>query len=497
VRFLENLTCGSGGYLGRPLVLRPWQRGIVTRLFGTLLPDGRRQYRRCYIWIPRKNGKTELAAALALYALIADHEPGAQIYSAAADRANAALIFHAAANMIKADPELSSVCEVIESRKEIKFGQSFYRALSSEAYSKHGLNAHAIIYDELHAAPDRDLWDVLTTSQGSRRQPLVVVISTAGYDRASIGYEVYHYTRQVRDGVVDDPSVLPVIYEAPDDADWTDERVWAAANPALGDFRDIDELRLQCREALAIPGNQNRFRQLYLNQWTEQHTRWLDLLTWDGQAGTVAPLDGRVVCGGLDLASVSDLSALAWVAEGEDGGLDVEVRCWVPDAQLERARNPKGWERYRQWVDRGFLTVTPGNATDYSFIHEAVLKDCARFDVRRLHMDRLFQGQQFMQGLAEEGVPVAPMGQGFLSMGPAVKAFEKRYLEGQIRHGGHPILRWMSDNVVVEVDPYEAIKPSKKRSVDRIDGIAALVTALERASAEEAPATVEFISFES
>lgn len=468
----------------------------MARLFGTLLPDGRRQYRRCYIWIPRKNGKTELAAALALYTLIGDGERGAQIYSAAADRANAALIFHAAANMIKADPELDAACEVIESRKEIKYQPtgSFYRALSSEAYSKHGLNAHAIIYDELHAAPDRDLWDVLTTSQGARRQPLVIVISTAGFDRASIGYEVYHYTKQVRDGVVDDPSVLPVIYEAPEDADWTDEAVWAAANPALGDFRDIDELRLQCREALAIPGNQNRFRQLYLNQWNEQHTRWLDLLTWDGQAGVPATLDGRVVCGGLDLASVSDLSALAWVAEDEDGALDVEVRCWVPEAQLERLRNPKAWERYRQWVDRGFLTVTPGNATDYSFIHEAVLADCERFDVRRLHMDRLFQGQQFMQGLAAENVPVAPMGQGFLSMGPAVKAFEKRYLEGQIRHGGHPVLRWAVANAVEVRDGAGNQKIDKARSQEKVDPLVALVMAidaLERMSLESSYNTQE------
>ena len=469
--------------MGLPLRLRPWQQAIVRRLFGTLRPDGRRQYRQCYLWIPRKNGKTELAAALALYTLIADGERGAQVYSAAADRMNASLIFQACAHMIDADPELAAVCEVIDSLKEIRYRPtgSFYRAISSEAYSKHGLNAHAIIYDELHAAPNRDLWDVLTTSQGARRQPLTIVISTAGYDRASIGYEVYDYARKVRDGVVEDASVLPIIYGAPEDADWTDEAVWRAANPALGDFREIDELRDECRKAQAIPGNQNRFRQLYLNQWTEQHTRWLDLGLWDAQAGEVdeGALLGRRCCGGIDLASVSDLSAWTLAFPMTDGQLAVLVRCFVPEAQLDRQRNPKRWTTYQQWVTQGHLEVTPGDATDYGYIRARVLADCARFDVKRVHLDRLFQGQQFMQSLAEDGVPVFPMGQGFLSMGPAVKAFERRYLQRQITHGGTPLLRLAVANAVELRDAAGNQKIDKARSQEKVDPLVALVMAID------------------
>lgn len=484
VQFLEQLTCGSGSYLGQPLQLRPWQQTIVRELFGRLRPDGRRQYRRCYIWIPRKNGKTELAAALALYTLMGEREPGAQIYSAAADRANAALIFQAASNMVKADPDLLQHCTIIDSLKEIRYEptQSFYRALSSEAYSKHGLNAHCIIYDELHAAPDRHLWDVLVTSQGARKQPLVIVISTAGYDRSSIGWEIYDYTRKVRDGEVRDESVLPVIYEAPGDADWRDERVWAVANPALGDFREVDELRLAAREAEAIPSSQNRFRQLYLNQWTEQHTRWLDLHIWDAQAGprlTETDLTGRVCVAGLDLSSVSDLTSWVLVAGGADG-LDILHRSFVPEVQLDRTRNPRNWLQYQQWAAAGYLLVTPGEAVDYAYIKARVLADCSRVVVRGVNVDRLFQGQQLTQELEAEGVPIYPMAQGFLSMSPAVKALETHYLKRHLHHGGDPVLRWCVQNAVVRTDPAGNLKVDKERSQEKVDPLVALVMALDR-----------------
>lgn len=419
--------------------------------------------------------------------LIGDGELGAQVYSAAADRANASLIFHAAANMVKSDEELSALCQIIESQKEIRYRPtgSFYRALSSEAYSKHGLNAHAVIYDELHTAPNRELWDVLTTSQGARRQPLVIVISTAGYDRQSIGYEIYDYTRRVRDGVVADPSVLPVIYEAPEDADWRDERVWAAVNPALGDFREIDEIREKCLEAVHLPNNENTFRQLYLNQWTEQATRWLDLALWDDQAGepvTEEECLGQPCCAGLDLASVSDLTSWVLVFPGHDETLKVLHRSFVPEAQLNRSRNPKTYQTYEQWVRDGVLLTTPGDAVDYAFIKARVLEDCRRFQVRGVNIDKLFQGQQLTTELAEEGVTVWPMAQGFTSMGPAVKAFEERFLKRKLRHGGDPLLRWAVRHAVVKRDPADNHKVDKERSQEKVDPLVALVMAIDRVS---------------
>ncbi len=268
IKFISNLTHGKGSWAGQPFRLRPWQEVIVRQLFGTLRDDGQRHYRTALLMLPRKNGKTELAAALALYGLLGDGEAGAEVVSAAADRDQAARVFEAAAMMVRADPELEAACEVVESQKRIvhRASNSVYRALSADVPGKHGLNPSLIIYDELHAAPNRDLWDVLTTSQGARRQPLCLAISTAGYDRESILAEVYSYACSVRDGEIDDPTFLPVIYEAPDDADWTDEAVWRDCNPALGDFRSLEEMRVSFRRAKEIPAQQNTFRRLYLNR---------------------------------------------------------------------------------------------------------------------------------------------------------------------------------------------------------------------------------------
>ena len=312
VRFIENLTHAKGSWAGQPFRLRPWQETIVRQLFGTLREDGLRQYRTALLMLPRKNGKTELCAALALYGLLGDGETGAEVVSAAADRDQAARVFDAAAMMVRADPELDAACEIVESQKRIvhRASSSVYRALSADVPGKYGLNPSLIIYDELHAAPNRDLWDVLTTSQGTRRQPLCLVISTAGYDRESVLWELYSYACSVRDGQVDDPTFLTVIYEAPEDADWTDEAVWHACNPALGDFRSLEEMRIASKRAREIPAQENAFRRLYLNQWTEQSVRAIDMTAWDacaaGQPDWRALRDGiknRPVFGGVDLAA--------------------------------------------------------------------------------------------------------------------------------------------------------------------------------------------------
>jgi phage terminase large subunit-like protein len=301
-----------------PFEPRPWQVAIIRELFGRMRADDpkRRAYRTCYIEVPRKNGKSEICAAIALYGLIGDGIQGAEVYSAAADRDQAALVFNVAAQMVRNDPVLASRLKIIESQKRIvdhKTG-SFYRAISAEAYSKHGFNASLLIYDELHAAPNRELWDVLTTSMGARSEPLVVAITTAGYDRHSICWEQHDYAIKILDGIVTDPAFYPVIYAAPADADWTDEQVWTAANPALGDFRDIDEMRALAHKAKEIPALQNTFRRLYLNQWTEQSERWLDMAAWDACQPPGAlnwqqlreRMKGKPCFGALDLSSRTD-----------------------------------------------------------------------------------------------------------------------------------------------------------------------------------------------
>src|SRR5580765_6923058 len=282
VRLINQLPHTKGPFAGEPFNLRPWQEQIIRQLLKTRR-GGRRQYRTCLLMLPRKNGKSELCAALAIYFLLFDGEQGGEIYSAAADKDQAALVFNVAAAMIRAEPELEALVEIVESQKRIVHRQSgsFYRAISAEAYSKHGFNASVVIYDELHAAQTRELWDVLSTSQGARAQPLMIAITTAGYDRHSILWELYSHAKRVAAQPTLDPTFLPILYEAPMDADWTDEAVWHACNPALGDFRSLEEMRVACARAQEIPAQENTFRRLYLNQWTEQASRWLQLTAWD------------------------------------------------------------------------------------------------------------------------------------------------------------------------------------------------------------------------
>jgi phage terminase large subunit-like protein len=282
IGILNKLTHTKGPFAGQPFNLRPWQVKIIRKLF-TTQKDGRRQYRTCLLMLPRKNGKSELCAALAIYFLLFDGEIGAEVYSAAADKDQAALVFNVAAQMIRNDAELLAQCEIIDSQKRIvhRRSGSFYRAISAEAYSKHGFNASVVIYDELHAAQTRELWDVLSTSQGARSQPLMMAITTAGYDRHSILWELYAHARKVAEHPALDPTFLPILFEAPSDADWTDEKVWRKANPALGDFRSFEEMRIACDRAQEIPAQENTFRRLYLNQWTEQAARWIALTAWD------------------------------------------------------------------------------------------------------------------------------------------------------------------------------------------------------------------------
>lgn len=282
IRLINQLSHTKGPFAGQSFRLRPWQIRILKKLF-TTQKDGRRRYRTCLLMLPRKNGKSELCAALAIYFLLFDGEIGAEVYSAAADKDQAALVFNVAAAMIRNDPELLASCEIIDSQKRIVYRAtgSFYRAISAEAYSKHGFNASVVIYDELHAAQTRELWDVLSTSQGARSQPLMMAITTAGYDRHSILWELYAHAVKVLENPSLDPTFLPIIYEAPKEADWTDERVWKRCNPALGDFRSLEEMRIACQRAKEIPAQENTFRRLYLNQWTEQASRWIQMPAWD------------------------------------------------------------------------------------------------------------------------------------------------------------------------------------------------------------------------
>jgi len=496
ISFIENLKHTKGEYAGHNFKLTDWQkRDIIIPLFGTLNPDGTRQYRTCFIELPRKNGKTTLAAAIALELTFADGEFGAEVYSAANDRDQAALVFNEAAAMIRQEPALEKRAKILDTTKRIVYygRNSFYRAISAEAYTKWGYNAHGVIYDELHAAPDRELWDVLTTSTGSRRQPLIVVITTAGYDRNSICWELHDYALKVKNGIIEDPTFLPVIYAADEKDDWQDERIWKKANPALkSGFRKIEEMRIAAMKAKEIPAYEMVFRRLYLNQWVNSVERWMPIEKWDACKGEVdlESLKGRPCYAGLDLSSTIDLTALSLVFPKDDT-YDVLMRFWIPGDTAKEAEK-RDRVPYQTWAQQGLITLTEGNVIDYDYIKEELKKLRESFDIKEIAYDR-WGAAKLVQDLTEEGFTVVPFGQGYASMSSPTKELMNLVLGQKIRHNGDPILRWNVDNMVVRTDPAGNLKPDKEKATQKIDGCVAMIMALDRATrhAEKKPSVYE------
>mgnify|MGYP001608982334 CR=1 FL=1 len=509
IKFISQLKHSTGEWAGKPFILMDWQEGALRRFYGTLKPDGTRQYRNVLWTTARKNGKTEIAGGgFILPLLYLDDEPGAQIYGAANDQGQANLLFNAVAPMVEQCPGLlrrssffpkdwrKSLGSKVQKRIVYYDKASFYATISSEAYTKDGLNPHGIVYDELHAAPNRELWDVLTTAQGARRQPAVVVTSTAGYDRHSIYREQYDYACKVRDGIIDDPTWLVLIYEAPETADWTDEDVWKLANPALGKFLSLDEMRTACKKAQEAPANEMTFRRLRLNQWVNSVIRWLPMDKWDACSQTVEleSLKGRPCYGAIDLSSNIDLTALGLVFPRENG-YDVIPHFWIPEDTAAEAEK-RDRVPYREWARRGFIHLTPGNVVDYGFIRQTLREVRGLYDLKELAYDR-WGAAKFIQDLEEDGFlvdpeaikknkfstapVVVPFGQGFASMSGPTKELMTLVLQQQIRHGGHPVLRWNADNMVVAMDPAGNLKPDKAKATQKIDGMVALIMALDRA----------------
>lgn len=488
IRFIRLLKHTKGKWAGKPFQLLDWQIKILQDLFGNVDESGNRIYRKCYIEIAKKNGKSEFAAAIALYLLIADGEYGAEIYSAACDREQASIVFNIAAAMIDQEPELRKRLKLLRSTRRILYlkTNSFYHVLSADAYTKHGYNVHGVIFDELHAQPNRELWDVLTEGAGdAREQPLTLAITTAGYDRNSICWEVHEYARKVQEGIIDDPHFYSVIYSLPEDEDWRNEENWKKVNPSIGHTITIDKLRSAYKECEYIPAKQNNFRRLRLNQWTRSSTRWLDLAFWDkcNDPINVERLKGKICYGGLDLASSIDIAAFIKVFPDEMGFYTVLSRFWIPeDNMVERSLRDK--VPYDVWVREGYIRATPGNVIDYSAIEHDIINDSKIYDIKEMAFDR-WGAVQITQNLEAEGIIVVPFGQGFKSMSPPTKELQKLVMERKLKHGGNPVLRWMADNMVITTDPAENVKPDKKKSTERIDGMVALIMALDRASRRE------------
>lgn len=478
-RFLRH---SKGQFANQPFTLLGWQwRDIIAPLFGWKRADGTRRYRRGYIEIPKKNGKSTLFSGLSLYLLVADNEPGAEVYSAAVDRDQASIVYLEAANMAEASPHLSSRLEVVRSTRRIvdARSRSFYKALSADVPAKEGLNAHAVLIDELHAQKTRELWDTLRYAGAARRQPLHLAITTAGYDRHSICWEQHRYAEQILDGTIDDPAFFAYIAAAGEDDDWTDPEVWRQANPSFGITIREDQFAEDCREAQESPAKENTFRRYRLNQWTEQDVRWLNMRKWDACDAAPGDLAGKDCWAALDLSSTRDVTALVLVFHNDETYRALPF-FWIP-AEGARQRERRDHVPYPQWIREGHIDATPGEVIDYERIRAKVNELNKTYRIREIAIDR-WNATQLATQLYDDGLEVVAFGQGYASMNWPTKMLEEVVLAEKLAHGGHPVLRWMAGNVSIETDAADNWKPSKKKSIERIDGIVALIMALDRAS---------------
>ena len=492
--FKRFLVHSKGEWAGNPFVLNAWQSFVIGSVFGwKRKSDDTRRFRIAYIEIPRKNGKSTLAAGVGIYLFVADNEPGAEVYNAATKRDQARITHGEATRMVKSSPHLKKMVAVFKDNLNIEATASKYEPLGADADTMDGLNIHGVIIDELHAHKNRLMWDVLDTATGSRRQPLLFAITTAGTDRESVCWEQHTYAEKILNGTIKDETFFSFIaamdlkeHETDVEDDWTKEETWKKANPNYGLSVKADDLKRKMLKAKESPASLNAFLRLHLNKWTQQVDRWIDMHVWnENNTGEISEsnLVGRRCYGGLDLSSVSDISAwvMAFPDDEDPDKIDVLARLWCPEDRLYDSAN-KYKEQYQMWHRQGFLEVTPGNCIDFAFVKAKILEDAQRYQLIDMNIDRLFQAHQLSMELIDEGIAVCGMGMGYLSFAAPMKDFERRLLARKINHGGHPVLRWMADNVAVSQDPAGNMKPNKAESQGKIDGLVALVMAIDRLS---------------
>ena len=476
---------GKGEYI----ILEPWQQFIIWCVFGWKRADGLRRFRTLYEEVARKNGKSTIGAGLGLFLAFADGEPGAEVYSAATKRDQARIVHKEAIRMVRKNSGLRKWVKIYKDNLNLERTASKYEPLGADSDTMDGLNVHGAIVDELHAHKTRDTWDLLETATGSREQPLLVAITTAGADRQSVCFEKHEYTRKVLEGWKDasflDDSWFGIIFTLDEGDDWRDEACWPKANPNLGVSKYLDDLQMKAKRAGQMAAALNNFLRRELNVWVQGEVKWMNMEAWRACAGSEralempAKLKGQVCYAGLDLSSTSDITAFIMVFIDDDENIHVICRFWIPeDNMLIRSRDQG--THYDEWVKAGYIEATPGNVIDYDWIFEQIEQDADTYDIDQIAFDR-WGAARVSQVLQNKGLTMVQFGQGFASMSPPMKELERLVLSKKIKHGGNPVLTWMADNLVARVDPAGNVKPDKEKSREKIDGMVALIMALDLA----------------
>ena len=490
VTFIENLCHTKGKWAGTPFWLLPWQEQLIRDIFGIVKPDGNRQFRTAFVEICKKVGKSELAAAVALYLLYADNEPSAEVYGAAADRQQASIVFDVAKQMVEMSPALMKRSKLMGATKRIVnySNAGYYQVLSAEVGGKHGFSVSGLVFDEIHTQPNRQLYDVLTKgSSDARQNPLHFIITTAGNDRHSIAYELHTKAVDILEGRRVDPTFYPVVYGLKDDEDWEDEENWYKVNPSLGYTVDIERLRDAYREAKQNPADEITFKWLRCNMWVSSTVAWIpDAIYMRGNESIeAASLEGRDCYAGLDLSSTGDITALVLIFPPRDENEKYVLLpyFWIPEETIPR-RVKANSVPYDIWEKQGYIMSTEGNVIHYDFIEKFIIYLSEKYHILEIAVDR-WNATQMIQNLDGEGFTIVPFGQGFSSMSAPTKEFYRLLMEGRIIHGGNPVLRWMAGNVVIDTDPAGNIKVTKAKSKEKIDGIVAAIMALDRCIRQE------------
>jgi len=506
--FAEILVHTKGRWARTRFVLSPWQEyEIIRPLFGTVRwsPEHERYvrwYTIAWIELGRKNGKSELGAGIALYLLEGDGEEGAEVYGAAKDTGQAKKVWDVARRMTTLSPWLRPRLEVNRRDNRI-FNEStgsYYETVTRDALGELGHNPHGVIFDEVIAQPDGQLWDALRTGSGTRTQPLMVALTTAGNDPSGFAGVMHEEMERIAADPGRSDHTFVYMRNLPRDADPWDEANWYVPNPALGDFLSLEALRQEAEEAKTNPRQENPFRQLRLNQWVLQVTRWLQLHEWDDCKGEIAAkpewlvpkLVGRRCHAGLDLAAKIDLTAYTLIFPGADGQpMHAHWRFWLPETALSILDKGTGGQA-AVWARDGWLTVTDGEVIDYDRIHADIVTDHERFVIDGFAYDE-WSGEPVRQRIEEEtGLELLPIRTTFERMTGPLKELERLIKARGITHGGNPVARFCMDSLEVRFnreDPEKIrpVRPDRKASTKRIDGAVSLLNALAaQASAEAA-----------